>query len=152
MHPHSLLPGCLLLLIVSCLLLTAQAQWGMGKKAKKGDGAVRPEDVQGGLSFDDMQKIAKHSGGSNGKFKSTPHRVLPAVGKERISIPFFFEPNLDTLVEPLKECESFARAQGKVFSPILFADHLRGKVTNNFSFLEPSLPAAAAASQGGKVG
>jgi hypothetical protein len=23
-------------------------QWGMGKKAKKGDGAVRPEDVQGG--------------------------------------------------------------------------------------------------------
>jgi len=65
------------------------------KKAKKGDGAVRPEDVQGGechascgrrggreggmhthdtlhplrfirltgLSFDDMQKIAKHSGG-----------------------------------------------------------------------------------------
>ncbi|TFJ79924.1 hypothetical protein NSK_008732 [Nannochloropsis salina CCMP1776] len=75
---------------------------------------------------------------SNGKFKSTPHRVLPAVGKARISIPFFFEPNLDTLVVPLPECENYARAHGKIYSSVLFADHLRSKVTNNFSFLEPS--------------
>ncbi len=133
---------------------------------------------------------------SNGKFRSTPHRVLPAYGKERLSIPFFFEPNLDTRVEPLESCKQYAEgalpfasgraclvggevvgfecpcvcvcptlsaarthkhtftlaphralaplslmhtpsqaAQGKVYEPVLFADHLRAKVTNNFSFL-----------------
>ena len=104
---------------------------------------------------------------SNGKFRSTPHRVLPAFGKERLSIPFFFEPNLDTRVEPLESCKGYAEgtyvcvlfarlyvvrpqtsifipllhlyadktAQGKTYEPILFAEHLRAKVSNNFSFL-----------------
>jgi len=53
---------------------------------------------------------------------------------------------------PLALSSLLSLAQGQVYSPILFADHLRGKVTNNFSFLEPSVPAAAAASRGGKVG
>ncbi|TFJ87451.1 hypothetical protein NSK_000804 [Nannochloropsis salina CCMP1776] len=67
--------GRLLLLLLSCLLLVVQAQWGM-KKVKKEDGAVRPEDVQGGLSFDDMQKIAKHSGG---KEELNPFDMLKAM-------------------------------------------------------------------------
>lgn len=44
MHPHSLLPGCLLLLIVSCLLLTAQAQvrfWAKMERGKEGE-ALHP--------------------------------------------------------------------------------------------------------------
>jgi isopenicillin N synthase-like dioxygenase len=59
--------------------------------------------------------------------------VLPAVGKERLSIPFFFEPNLDTVVQPLESCRRYAGNQK--FESVLFADHLRAKVLNNFSFL-----------------
>lgn len=38
---------------------------------------------------------------SGGRFKSTVHRVVNRLGKERYSIPFFFEPRFDTLLEPL---------------------------------------------------
>jgi|UniRef100_A0A8J9RZE9 isopenicillin N synthase-like dioxygenase len=41
---------------------------------------------------------------TNGIFRSTKHRVLTAGGTERYSIPFFYEPNFDTVVECLSEC------------------------------------------------
>ena len=42
---------------------------------------------------------------TNGKFKSTIHRVItPKGAKERYSVPFFFEPNFDALVECLESC------------------------------------------------
>lgn len=40
---------------------------------------------------------------TNGFFKSTLHRVVNFSGKERYSIPFFYEPNFDTYVEPLAQ-------------------------------------------------
>lgn len=41
---------------------------------------------------------------TNGKFKSTVHRVVSSGAKERYSIPFFYEPNFDTVVECLDVC------------------------------------------------
>lgn len=42
---------------------------------------------------------------TNGLFKSTIHRVItPKGAKERYSVPFFFEPNFDALVECLESC------------------------------------------------
>ena len=41
---------------------------------------------------------------SNGKFRSTKHRVLTTGDAERISVPFFYEPNFDTVVKCLETC------------------------------------------------
>ena len=41
---------------------------------------------------------------SNGLYKSTVHRVLTSGEKERYSMPFFFEPSFDTVVECLPVC------------------------------------------------
>lgn len=41
---------------------------------------------------------------TNGIFKSTIHRVVSIGSKERYSIPFFYEPNFDTVVECINEC------------------------------------------------
>eukprot|EP01083_Nonionella_stella_P019682 54652_1 len=41
---------------------------------------------------------------TNGKVKSTMHRVLSSGGKDRYSIPFFYDPSFDTLVVPLDNC------------------------------------------------
>jgi len=41
---------------------------------------------------------------TNGRFKSTPHRALPPVGRHRYAIPFFFGPNFDCLIECLPSC------------------------------------------------
>ena len=41
---------------------------------------------------------------SNARFKSTPHRALPPVGRERYAIPFFLGPRFDQRIECLPTC------------------------------------------------
>ena len=41
---------------------------------------------------------------SNDLFVSTPHRVVNASGRERYSIPMFYDPDFDTVVECLPNC------------------------------------------------
>jgi isopenicillin N synthase-like dioxygenase len=43
---------------------------------------------------------------SNDLFVSTPHRVVNASGRERYSIPCFYDPDFDTVVECLPNCSS----------------------------------------------
>ena len=42
---------------------------------------------------------------TNGRFKSTPHRVLPPVGRHRYAIPFFLGPHLDSVIACLPTCQ-----------------------------------------------
>jgi len=41
---------------------------------------------------------------TNGRFSATPHRVINVSGKERYSMPFFFDPNFETWIECLPTC------------------------------------------------
>ena len=41
---------------------------------------------------------------TNGRFKSTPHRALPPVGRHRYAIPFFLGPRFDQSIECLRTC------------------------------------------------
>ena len=45
---------------------------------------------------------------SNGRFKATLHCVVNETGRERFSLPFFYEPNLDAQVAPLPSTVSAA--------------------------------------------
>jgi isopenicillin N synthase-like dioxygenase len=49
-------------------------------------------------SGDMMQRWTNH------RFKSTPHRALPPVGRPRYAIPYFFGPHLDTEITCLPTC------------------------------------------------
>jgi isopenicillin N synthase-like dioxygenase len=42
---------------------------------------------------------------TNGRFKSTPHRALPPVGRHRYAIPFFMGPHIDTMITCLPTCQ-----------------------------------------------
>jgi len=42
---------------------------------------------------------------TNGRFKSTPHRALPPLGRHRYAIPFFLGPHIDTVIECLPTCQ-----------------------------------------------
>ena len=57
---------------------------------------------------------------TNGRFKSTPHRAIPPVGRHRYAIPFFLGPHIDTVIECLPTC------QGPDHPATLSPDHVRG--------------------------
>ena len=38
---------------------------------------------------------------SGGRYRSTPHRVRNVTGRNRLSFPFFFDPNFDAEVKPI---------------------------------------------------
>lgn len=68
---------------------------------------------------------------SNGKLLSTPHRVINRSGKERYSIPFFFDPHVETMIEPL------AGTGAPNFPPLRFADFLRHELEAAYDAHKP---------------
>jgi isopenicillin N synthase-like dioxygenase len=42
---------------------------------------------------------------SNSRFGSTPHRVVPPIGRSRYAIPYFLGPHIDTVIERLPTCQ-----------------------------------------------
>ncbi|THH27988.1 hypothetical protein EUX98_g6201 [Antrodiella citrinella] len=79
---------------------------------------------------------------TNGVYKSTLHRVVHRSSNYRVSIPFFFEPNFDALIEPLPAASRLldgtpdkGRMQvtrGKKYDPVVYGEFLTKKVGNNF--------------------
>jgi isopenicillin N synthase-like dioxygenase len=57
---------------------------------------------------------------SNGRFKSTPHRALPPIGRHRYAIPFFLGPRFDQLIECLPTCTGLD--DPPKWSPITYAE------------------------------
>ncbi|KAG9401619.1 hypothetical protein AC1031_009475 [Aphanomyces cochlioides] len=65
---------------------------------------------------------------TNGLFKSTEHRVVNTTGRERYSIPFFFEPNFNCLVTCFPSCVTPDRPAK--YPPILAGENLLQKYRN----------------------
>lgn len=63
---------------------------------------------------------------SNGKLLSTPHQVINATGRERYSVPFFFDPHVSAEIKPLP-------GTGTVrFEPVNFGEFLRGELEASY--------------------
>ncbi|KAG6558236.1 hypothetical protein Mapa_000419 [Marchantia paleacea] len=78
------------------------------------------------VNIGDMLKVW-----SNGEYMPTVHRVLNDGSKYRVSVPYFYEPNFDAVVEPLDVCKKRAEGISK-FAPVVYGDHLTNKILNNF--------------------
>jgi isopenicillin N synthase-like dioxygenase len=62
---------------------------------------------------------------TNGMFRSTTHRVITDGKTERYSLPFFYEPNFDTVVTCLDVCCS--KENPPKWGPITSGQHLLDK-------------------------
>lgn len=67
---------------------------------------------------------------TNGRFKSTPHRVINLSGGDRYSIPYFYDPSMDAVVQPLPP---FANEPAK-FAPVRYGDYLMERLNKNYTY------------------
>ncbi len=99
---------------------TNSQQWGVGEHTDYGILTILKQDDNGGLqvkskngwidappipgtfvcNIGDM--LDRMTGGL---YRSTPHRVLNTSGKNRLSYPFFFDPNFDIRVQKIENLE-----------------------------------------------
>ena len=63
---------------------------------------------------------------TNGRFASTPHRVVNRTGKDRISVPFFMNPDYDAVIECVTAGEK------PRFPPLHVGEFMYGKFTENW--------------------
>lgn len=63
---------------------------------------------------------------SNDTYISTPHRVINVSGKERYSIPFFFEPDMRAHITPI-----ITNTQ-PLYEPIEYSTHIMKQIKNNY--------------------
>ncbi len=71
---------------------------------------------------------------SNDRFRSAPHRVINASGRERYSIPVFFGVRSDVMLECLPSC----RGPGNPprYPPMSYSDHMREILKTNYDLPE----------------
>jgi isopenicillin N synthase-like dioxygenase len=80
---------------------------------------------------------------TGGLYRSTPHRVRNAARRDRLSFPFFFDPNWNAEVAPIPGCraerddrdERWDRASVHAFRGT-YGDYLLGKVSKVFPELK----------------
>lgn len=70
---------------------------------------------------------------TNDLFKATPHRVINTSGWERYSLPFFFDPNWDTVVECLPHCQS--PDYPAKYPPVQAGSYLLSRLQATFNYL-----------------
>lgn len=71
---------------------------GLQVRPRTGTGWIDATPIPGAFVCNIGDMLDRLTGGH---YRSTPHRVLPSAGRERLSWPFFFEPNLDAEVLPI---------------------------------------------------
>jgi len=63
---------------------------------------------------------------SNGRWVSTPHRVVNRSGAERYSVPFFYDPHMNTVVRP------FGRGGAERYEPVVYGEYLIERLKKNY--------------------
>ena len=71
---------------------------------------------------------------TNGRFASTPHRVVPPEGQARYAVPYFLGPHMDTLIKCLPGCSD--ENNPARYSPVTYDDYLKWWYDANYNFTD----------------
>ena len=142
----------------------AEPQWGVGEHTDYGLLTILRQDEAGGLEVKSRAGwvAAPPIPGSfvcnlgdmldrmtGGRYKSTPHRVHNLARRDRLSFPFFFDPNFNAEVKPIEgvdrdviaadRADRWDKASVHEFSGT-YGDYLLRKVSKVFPQLVQTLP------------
>ena len=73
---------------------------------------------------------------SNGRWSSTPHRVRNRSGRERYSIPFFWDTSLESEIACLPTCTGPDRPPR--FDPVRYGDYVLERLDRNYDYRQRS--------------
>lgn len=126
------------------LTILAQDDAG-GLEVRTRDGWIDVPPVDGALVVNVGDMLERLTGGG---YRSAPHRVRNRSGRERIAMPFFFDPDLRARLVPLHEPTPSAREHaasrwdGSSVHDLsgTYGDYLLGKVSRVFPDLATTLP------------
>jgi isopenicillin N synthase-like dioxygenase len=68
---------------------------------------------------------------TNDQYRASVHRVVPMTERERYSIPYFYNPPIDALIQPIAElCED-----GPGYRPFTWREFIQARIDDNFADL-----------------
>jgi isopenicillin N synthase-like dioxygenase len=69
---------------------------------------------------------------TNDRFVSTPHRVVNRSGGDRYSLPFFFDTDMDAVIECLPTCTGPGNLPR--YEPVRYGDYLMDRLNRNYDY------------------
>ena len=112
-----------------CLTILAQDEVGGLQLQNSAGEWVAAPPIPGTFVVNIGDQMARWT---NDAFAATLHRVINTSGRERYSVPFFFDPNFDALVECLPSCHS--AEQPPLYPPIHAGEHLLNRFNATFAY------------------
>jgi isopenicillin N synthase-like dioxygenase len=112
-----------------CLTILAQGEvGGLQVQNAAGDWVAAPP-VPGAFVVNLGDQMARWT---NDVFAATRHRVINLSGRERYSLPFFYEPNYDAVIKCLETCRS-DRHPAK-YADVVAGEYLLSRFTDTFAY------------------
>jgi isopenicillin N synthase-like dioxygenase len=133
-HVEARTMGCGAHTDYGCLTILAQdANGGLQVRTSAGEWIAAPP-IPDTFVINFGDQMARWT---NGRFQATPHRVINASGRERYSMPFFFDPNWDALIEALPG--TVPPGETPRFPAVLAGPYLQSRFDDTFAYRRQEL-------------
>jgi isopenicillin N synthase-like dioxygenase len=134
-------------------LPATDGQWGIDPHSDAGYMTMLPSNPVAGLQiqapngdwFDveqEPESFVVNAGDmlrrwTNDRFRSTMHRARNTSTEDRYAIPFFFDPRVDSVIDPVPSC--VGPEQPKRYEPLVYRDYLTDFMRDGYAATRPEM-------------